>query len=117
MSEQLHDPHLVRSSTDDADATNVQVTSGVRADYLPPPFPIGLAPGKSTPSAVPLQRALKAAGFLPQSAEENPTYDEPTQQAVARFHHKHPRFRSKGVDQDVHIGPKGWAHLHRLAYG
>ena len=79
------------------------------------PFPDGLAPGKSSPSAVPLQRLLKAAGFMPKSVQENPNYGPKTQDAVAEFHDKHPQFKSPGTQRDVKIGPKGWAFLHKLA--
>lgn len=87
------------------------------ARYTAPPFPKGLAPGRSSPSAVPLQRTLKAAGYMPRSVKESPHYGPQTQAAVARFHNAHPTYRARGVSHDVAIGPKGWAALHRLAYG
>lgn len=85
--------------------------------YTPPPFPKGLAPGKSTPSAVPLQRALKRAGCMSTSVPESPHYGPKTEGGVARFHNAHPQFRAAGVAHDVAIGPRGWAALFRLAYG
>jgi GH25 family lysozyme M1 (1,4-beta-N-acetylmuramidase) len=85
--------------------------------YTPPPFPAGLAPGKSRPSAVALQRALKRAGCLNASVPESPNYGPKTQGGVARFHNAHPQYRAVGSTHDVAIGPKGWAALFRLAYG
>ncbi|MEU9141716.1 glycoside hydrolase family 25 protein [Streptomyces sp. NPDC048404] len=85
--------------------------------YTPPPFPKGLAPGKSKPSAVALQRALKRAGCLNASVPESPHYGPKTEGGVARFHNAHPQYRAAGVAHDVAIGPRGWAALFRLAYG
>ncbi|MGW7416143.1 peptidoglycan recognition protein family protein [Streptomyces sp. NPDC054863] len=85
--------------------------------YAPPPFPIGLAPGKATPSARTLQRALKAAGFMPKTIAEADTYGPATQAAVGRFHNVHPAYRAIGKAYDPAIGTRGWAALHRLAYG
>ncbi|WP_328678483.1 glycoside hydrolase family 25 protein [Streptomyces sp. NBC_00343] len=84
--------------------------------YTPPKFPTGLAPGKAKPSAVTLQRALKAAGYMAKSVKESPNYGPATQAAVAKFHNAHPTYRAKGTTHDVKIGPKGWAALFRLAY-
>ncbi|MFF3353390.1 N-acetylmuramoyl-L-alanine amidase [Streptomyces sp. NPDC002917] len=85
--------------------------------YAPPKFPAGLAPGKAKPSAVTLQRALKKAGFMAKSVPESPTYGPKTQAAVAKFHNAHPAYRAKGKAYDPAIGSRGWAALHRLAYG
>ncbi|MFJ8900043.1 N-acetylmuramoyl-L-alanine amidase [Streptomyces sp. NPDC102370] len=85
--------------------------------YTPPAFPSGLAPNKAKPSARALQRALKAAGFMPKSVAEADNYGPQTQAAVVKFHNKHTQYRAKGVTRDPAIGPKGWAYLHRLAYG
>jgi GH25 family lysozyme M1 (1,4-beta-N-acetylmuramidase) len=85
--------------------------------YTPPPFPKGLAPGKSTPSAVALQRAAKAAGYMPKSVKESPHYGPATKAAVIRFHTAHPQYRAAGLSKDPAIGPRGWAALFRLAYG
>ncbi|WP_079195790.1 peptidoglycan recognition protein family protein [Streptomyces acidiscabies] len=87
-----------------------------KPSYTPPKFPTGLAPGKSKPSARPLQKALKAAGFMSQSVTEADSYGPQTQAAVARFHNAHPTYRAAGKSYDPAIGPKGWAYLHRLAY-
>ncbi|WP_371795973.1 N-acetylmuramoyl-L-alanine amidase [Streptomyces sp. NBC_01718] len=85
--------------------------------YTPPKFPAGLAPGRTKPSARSLQRALKAAGYLAKSVPEADNYGPQTQAAVARFHNAHTQYRAKGTTHDPAIGPKGWAALHRLAYG
>lgn len=85
--------------------------------YTPPAFPTGLAPGKAKPSARTLQRALKAAGFMPKSVAEADNYGPQTQAAVGKFHSAHPQYRAKGKSYDPAIGPKGWAALFRLAYG
>ncbi|MFD9853460.1 CHAP domain-containing protein [[Kitasatospora] papulosa] len=85
--------------------------------YAPPAFPSGLAPNRATPSARGLQRALKAAGYMSKSIPEAANYGPATQAAVARFHQAHPAYRARGTHYDPAIGPKGWAALHRLAYG
>lgn len=86
--------------------------------YAPPPFPAGLAPGKSKPSAKGLQKALRAAGFLTiTDADLSDHYGTRTEGGVGRFYDAHPQFRSKGKPHDVAIGPRGWACLFRLAYG
>ncbi|MGW7514774.1 glycoside hydrolase family 25 protein [Streptomyces sp. NPDC054796] len=85
--------------------------------YTPPAFPTGLAPGKAKPSAKPLQRAAKAAGFMAAGVKESDNYGPATQKAVAAFHNAHPEYRAEGKSYDSAIGPKGWAKLHRLAYG
>lgn len=76
-----------------------------------PPFPKGLRPGSSNPSAIPLQRQLKKAGFMSKSVKESANYGPRTMESVARFHNKHKQFRSTGVTSDPAIGPKGWAFL------
>ncbi|MGW1770630.1 N-acetylmuramoyl-L-alanine amidase [Streptomyces sp. NPDC002104] len=85
--------------------------------YTPPSFPAGLAPNKATPSARPLQRALKATGYMPRDVVESDNYGPVTQASVARFHNAHPAYRGAGTSYDPAIGPRGWAYLHRLAYG
>ncbi|MFD5901712.1 N-acetylmuramoyl-L-alanine amidase [Streptomyces microflavus] len=85
--------------------------------YGPPKFPSGLAPGRKTPSAKPLQRALKATGFMSRNIPEADTYGPATQAAVARFHQAHPAYRAAGRHYDPAIGPRGWAALHTIAYG
>lgn len=86
--------------------------------YKPPAFPAGLAPGRSKPSAKPLQKALRAAGFLTISDKDlADTYGPRTQAAVGKFFAAHPQFRDKGKPHDVAIGPLGWKYLFTLAYG
>jgi hypothetical protein len=85
--------------------------------YTPPKFPAGLAPGRTKPSARSLQRALKTARYLTKSVPEADNYGPQTQAAVARFHNAHPTYRAKGKTHDPAIGPRGWAALHRIAYG
>ena len=84
--------------------------------YVPPPFPTGLAPDKSVPSAKPLQQALKDAEYMLETVVASDNYGPKTQDAVVKFHNDNPTFRAAGVTRDVKIGPKGWEHLHRLAY-
>ncbi|QCX77679.1 N-acetylmuramoyl-L-alanine amidase [Streptomyces sp. YIM 121038] len=91
-------------------------TPGKPKPYTPPRFPAGLAPGRTRPSARPLQRALKAAGYLAKSVPEADAYGPQTQTAVAKFHNAHPAYRAAGKSHDPAIGPRGWAALHRLAY-
>ena len=81
------------------------------APLIAPPFPVGIGPGKTSPSAIPLQRQLKKAGFMATSVPEAANYGPKTQEAVARFHNKHTEFRAPGDDWDTRIGPKGWAYL------
>jgi hypothetical protein len=80
--------------------------------YVPPPFPAGLAPGKSTPSAQGLQRVLKAAGFLAGSVVLSDNYGPKTQAAVVAFHNQYTQFR--GTAPDPAIGSKGWAFLWNM---
>ncbi|MEF9883437.1 peptidoglycan recognition protein family protein [Streptomyces sp. P9-A4] len=85
--------------------------------YVPPVFPAGLAPGRTTPSARALQRVLKATGFMPKATPEADNYGPVTEASVNRFHAAHPQYRAAGKTYDPNIGPRGWAYLHRLAYG
>ncbi|MER7788730.1 N-acetylmuramoyl-L-alanine amidase [Streptomyces sp. NPDC097640] len=84
--------------------------------YTPPKFPTGLAPNKAEPCARTLQRALKAAGYMPKGVKEADNYGPQTQAAVIKFHNAHPQYRAKGKPNDPAIGPKGWSALFRLAY-
>ncbi|MFS0695136.1 N-acetylmuramoyl-L-alanine amidase [Streptomyces nitrosporeus] len=84
--------------------------------YAPPKFPAGLAPGRRSPSARGLQRALKAAGYMSKVVPEADNYGPATQAAVARFHQAHPAYRAVGKHYDPAIGPRGWAALHTIAY-
>lgn len=77
----------------------------------PPAFPLGLKPGESNPSAIPLQKQLKKAGFLAKSVKENANYGPKTRDAVEKFHNQYPKYKSDGVSKDVKIGPKGWNFL------
>ena len=81
------------------------------APLIAPPFPVGIGPNKTSPSAIPLQRQLKKAGFMSTSVPEAANYGPKTQEAVARFHNKHTQFRADGSDWDIAIGPRGWAYL------
>lgn len=81
--------------------------------YVPPPFPAGLKPGRATPSARGLQKALKAAGYMNRFVLPSPNYGKSTQAAVRKFHAANPKY---GAAADAAIGPKGWAELHREAY-
>ncbi|MFD3572798.1 N-acetylmuramoyl-L-alanine amidase [Streptomyces sp. NPDC058644] len=101
----------------DDDEPSKPPTPGKPKPYTPPSFPKGLAPGRKSPSAKPLQRALKAAGYLAKSVPEADAYGPQTQAAVAKFHNAHPAYRASGTRHDPAIGPRGWAALHRLAYG
>lgn len=85
--------------------------------YTPPAFPKGLKPNSPTPSAKPLQRALKAAGFMNKSVPESDNYGPKTQEGVGLFLRKYPQYAAQGSTWDVAIGPKGWAYLFTLAYG
>lgn len=81
--------------------------------YQPPTFPVGLRPGSKTPSAKPLQAALKAAGYLSKLIPASDNYGALTASAVKRFHSANPAF---GLSSDGAIGPRGWAFLFRKAY-
>ncbi|MEV0370620.1 N-acetylmuramoyl-L-alanine amidase [Streptomyces sp. NPDC050636] len=84
--------------------------------YAPPPFPDGLAPGRSSPSAKGLQRALKDTGWLDPSVPLSDNYGPNTQKAMTGFNRKHNLFTT-GRPNDPAIGRRGWDLLHRLAYG
>lgn len=82
--------------------------------YTPPPFPTGLRPNSSSPSAKPLQTALKKAGYLANNVTLADNYGPATQAAVKKFYVAN---ASHGWSPDIAIGPLGWAELHREAYG
>jgi hypothetical protein len=82
----------------------------------PRPFPTGLRPDASTPSARGLQRALQATGWLSERVELSDNYGPQTQAAVAGFNRKH-HLNSAGVTTDPAIGKQGWKLLMTLAYG
>lgn len=102
--------------TDSAPAPKLKPKPGAaaEAEYVPPPFPKGLKPGDDSPSARPLQRALKAAGYMSKSVKESDNYGPLTQAAVKRFHERNPQYADRAGDPA--IGPRGWAELHREAY-
>jgi peptidoglycan hydrolase-like protein with peptidoglycan-binding domain len=89
----------------------------VPGTYTPPPFPTGLRPGSARPSAKPLQAALKAAGYLAKTVAPADNYGPNTEAAVDRFYDAHPALGGGTGSWDPIIGPKGWAQLHREAYG
>lgn len=114
----LSDPNVIRRGQE------LKLPAGASAPkptpptaYRPPAMPSGLRPNSISPSARGLQRALKKAGLMSKGVPEADNYGPKTQAAVARFHNRYPQFRATGVSRDIHIGPKGWAHLHELAYG
>jgi GH25 family lysozyme M1 (1,4-beta-N-acetylmuramidase) len=80
------------------------------------PYPHGIHPGGTSPSARSLQTALKKTGWLASSVMESDHYGPQTQAAVAGFNRKH-NLNSVGVSSDSAIGPHGWALLMTLAYG
>ncbi|MEU0788025.1 peptidoglycan-binding domain-containing protein [Streptomyces sp. NPDC006173] len=82
----------------------------------PRPFPTGLHPNGSNPSARGLQKALKVTGWLAESVPESDAYGPKTQAAVAGFNRKH-GLNSTGLTTDPSVGPKGWKLLMSLAYG
>ncbi|WP_437033551.1 LysM peptidoglycan-binding domain-containing protein [Streptomyces althioticus] len=109
----IRSPYVIRPGQ----VLKLKATATAPKTYTPPKFPSGLAPNRAKPSARGLQRALKAAGFMPKSVVEADNYGPRTQAAVIEFHNRHTQYRAKGVTRDPAIGPKGWAYLHRLAYG
>lgn len=82
--------------------------------YTPPPFPVGLHPGGSKPSAKSLQAALKKTRYLSSLVVSTDKYGPLTQGGVKRFHAAHPAY---GAANDGAIGPHGWAALFTQAYG
>ena len=80
------------------------------------PFPAGLRPNSSSPSARPLQRALKLTHWMDPGVVEADNYGPITQHAVAGFNAKH-HLNDTGKSYDPAIGPRGWALLMHLAYG
>lgn len=81
--------------------------------YTPPPFPAGIGPGKSKPSARALQGALKMTGHMAFGVILSDTYGPYTQDAVRSFHRANPQF---GSPTENAIGPHGWAALFAQAY-
>lgn len=80
----------------------------------PPSAPGMPVPGKSSPSAIPLQKELKRTGFMDKNVKEDPNYGPKTQAAVVEFHNKHRQFKWDWVVRDVTIGPKGFAFMKAL---
>lgn len=80
------------------------------------PYPVGIHPGGTSPSARPLQEALKRTGWMDKDVPESDHYGPLTQQGVAGFNLKH-HFNDAGVSWDPAIGPHGWALLMTFAYG
>lgn len=80
------------------------------------PFPTGIKPNSSKPSARGLQQALKRTDWMDPKTVESDNYGPITQHSVAGFNTKH-GFNDKGVKYDPAIGPHGWALLMSLAYG
>jgi GH25 family lysozyme M1 (1,4-beta-N-acetylmuramidase) len=80
------------------------------------PFPHGIRPGLSSPSARPLQQALKKTRWLAENVAESDHYGMQTERAVGGFNKKH-GFNAPGMQWDPAIGPRGWALLMTLAYG
>lgn len=101
-------------------------TPPVKTPPLPPapgptshpryPYPKGIHPGGTSPSARPLQRALKATGWLDHAVAESDHYGPATCAAVGGFNDKH-HLDAAGISHDPAIGPRGWALLMTLAYG
>lgn len=83
--------------------------------YVPPPFPEGLRPNSSNPSARELQSALKVTGFMDLDVPLSDNYGPITQAAVARFYNANPDIRVS--TWDIAIGPLGWTRLFTKAYG
>ncbi|MER8086625.1 N-acetylmuramoyl-L-alanine amidase [Streptomyces sp. NPDC094048] len=108
---------LLKSGKPTAPSKPSKPTAPKPKPYAPPAFPAGLAPGRKSPSAHGLQRALKAAGYMSKAIPEADSYGLATQAAVARFHQAHPAYRAAGQHYDPAIGPRGWAALHTIAYG
>lgn len=80
------------------------------------PYPAGIHPDGWTPSARPLQQALKRTGWMDGGVIESDHYGPITQRGVAGFNLKH-GYNDTGIEWDPAIGPHGWALLMTLAYG
>lgn len=93
----------------------IRVAAEDEKPYSPPAFPYGLRPDAASPSAQGLQKALKAAGYMPNWVDLSDNYGPKTQEAVIEFHRKNPAYAVRYTDPV--IGPRGWTHLHREAYG
>ncbi|MGX1668631.1 N-acetylmuramoyl-L-alanine amidase [Streptomyces sp. NPDC055400] len=104
-------PHVIQAGKQ----LKIPGKSSVRP-YMPPSFPVGLAPGRSAPSAKHLQRVLKDTGWLDRSVPLSDNYGPKTQKAVTGFNRKHNLY-SAGRPNDPAIGCHGWDLLHQLAYG
>lgn len=80
------------------------------------PFPAGIKPGGTSPSARPLQQALKRTEWMDENVPESDHYGPLTEKGVGGFNRKH-GLNSSGKSWDPSIGPQGWALLMTLAYG
>ncbi|MFG3223249.1 N-acetylmuramoyl-L-alanine amidase [Kitasatospora sp. NPDC048194] len=72
-------------------------------------------PGVNHPQVRLLQKLLIKAGYGPIPGAVTDYYGTNTQAAVARFHDRHPEFKSAGVTHDVAIGARGFAVLQQEA--
>ncbi len=72
-------------------------------------------PGVNHPQVRLLQELLMKAGYGPIPGAVTDFYGANTQAAVARFHDRHPEFKSAGVSHDVAIGGRGFAVLQQEA--
>lgn len=103
-------------TVDELVALNQLVYAGqVLAVHKPDPYKTGLPVANSqTPSAIALQKELKRTGFMPVTIKEHANYGPATQEAVAQFHNKYPKYKDPNSTRDVTINRAGWDHLRNL---
>ncbi|MGW2541549.1 peptidoglycan-binding domain-containing protein [Kitasatospora sp. NPDC001574] len=77
----------------------------------------GVKPGARHPQVRTLQELLLKAGYGPIPGAVTDFYGPATQNAVAKFHDRHPALKSRGTARDVAIGAAGFAQLQKEAAG
>ncbi|MFD7738067.1 N-acetylmuramoyl-L-alanine amidase [Kitasatospora sp. NPDC059800] len=89
--------------------------SGNGGGGVPAALSAEVKPGARHPQVRDLQELLLAAGYGPIPGAVTDYYGPATQNAVARFHDRHPDLKSRGVSRDYAIGARGFALLQKEA--
>lgn len=120
----MHFEYLGTPSSVKADAVKAAKYNGKAAPKPVEPTPApavklvklaaGVVPGKRDAQVKVLQQLLIKAGYGPISGSPSTYYGENTENAVARFHKKNPKFASNS-QYDGAIGAGGFAELQKEA--
>ncbi|MFE2104300.1 N-acetylmuramoyl-L-alanine amidase [Kitasatospora sp. NPDC059463] len=79
------------------------------------PLAAGVKPGARHPQVRELQELLLKTGYGPIPGAVTDYYGPATQNAVARFHDRHPDLKSRGISKDYAIGARGFTLLQQEA--